>query len=885
MPTQTIEVLRIPGTLFPRGAFDENADYKFLNIVESGGSGYVCLQPCTGIPVTNTAYWFKFCFKGEKGDAFTYADLTAAQKAELVRDATAAAQAAASSAQSAADDAAAVLQKFNTIKAAIDAIDPQSTEGSIQTLAAKQGLLEADLNALGPKIEQVAVKDENGEAQPSPFSIIQNPEYILAVVDANDKLLFGIKYNGEVEWGDGVPSPIKVFLQEHYQSKLSVSQIESIASIADKVDKVTGKGLSANDFTDALKSVLDKLVGKVDIVSDDEYIYAITDGAEKVLFGVKANGDVYLSSIFVSSKMLESIGNALKDGGYIVGAELKPLIEANSTAIAELNGRIATNTANIAEVKEETLYAADAMVTRKIGSMDGTSFSQAFWDRISQASGGTVNNAADGEDLANATEGGVSVIKFANKVNGGQGGGTGVHILRRNFVDGVNTLDVGNNSPINNVTDTTFIVKYDFDLGGETLVIGERSTLSFEGGSIRNGNIVLDKTNTIVSREHQQCFYDVLLSGAYHKVFPLYLIGIIDDGTDKYSELSAIPDIFYGLINTGTNASQRIVCSIEGVIRCDTNGIHIPSKMSLVGNEGRTAELYFTSSIGDYCMSISSDSVLSGLTIRTANNGFSGAIVKASTLIYDLSKNIYGASNFRIENCLISSYATGDTRQATGISLVASTDSETKLVQPYSAGNAVSFTNCVIDKCEIRNVKYGIDVSVDNATNSFVGEDSDYFAWGNEIHSSILFISARCVGIRMSYRSDYQNNSSSLGFCSFGCYEFQRILTAEDGTNVSAAAFNISGNKGAVDFSSLRSWDTPIIGIIGNNGVVRVAGDYLNGNVTSVQMTDDDIYRRYDEAESLYGLSYKKTSLAGGGASYRVYGGGTLLRLVANIIN
>ena len=152
MPTQTIEVLRIPGTLFPRGPFDENADYKFLNFVESGGNGYVCLQPCTGIPVTNTAYWFKFVFKGDKGDAFTYADLTAEQKAELVRDATAAAQAAASSAQSAADDAAAALQKFNTIKAAIDAIDPQSTEGSIQTLAAKQGLLEADLNALGPKI-------------------------------------------------------------------------------------------------------------------------------------------------------------------------------------------------------------------------------------------------------------------------------------------------------------------------------------------------------------------------------------------------------------------------------------------------------------------------------------------------------------------------------------------------------------------------------------------------------------------------------------------------------------------------------------------------------------------------------------------------------------
>lgn len=194
MPTQTIEVLRIPGTLFPRGPFDENADYKFLNFVESGGNGYVCLQPCTGIPVTNTAYWFKFVFKGEKGDAFTYADLTAEQKAELVRDATAAAQAAASSAQSAADDAAAVLQKFNTIKAAIDAIDPQSTEGSIQTLAAKQGLLEADLNALGPEL----YKEESLELTTSSVKLtIDTTNNVVATTSSEQRC-----YYAQVKAGD-----------------------------------------------------------------------------------------------------------------------------------------------------------------------------------------------------------------------------------------------------------------------------------------------------------------------------------------------------------------------------------------------------------------------------------------------------------------------------------------------------------------------------------------------------------------------------------------------------------------------------------------------------------------------------------------------------------
>lgn len=79
--------------------------------------------------------------KGDKGDAFTYADMTAEQKAEIAQPAT--------------EQAALAAQYMATIKATIDAVDPQSTEGSIQILAAKQGELEAEVTALGPKIDEV----------------------------------------------------------------------------------------------------------------------------------------------------------------------------------------------------------------------------------------------------------------------------------------------------------------------------------------------------------------------------------------------------------------------------------------------------------------------------------------------------------------------------------------------------------------------------------------------------------------------------------------------------------------------------------------------------------------------------------------------------------
>ena len=155
-------VLEFNAALLPRGPFDLSASYETLNFVESGGSGYVCLQPCTGIPVTNAAYWFKFVHKGDPGTPFTYADLTAEQKAELAHDATIAAQAA----QAAAEQAA---QKFTAIKDAIDALDPsQSTSDAIvaeaAARAAKDAELESTLGQLGPKIDEVDI-EINGSAK------------------------------------------------------------------------------------------------------------------------------------------------------------------------------------------------------------------------------------------------------------------------------------------------------------------------------------------------------------------------------------------------------------------------------------------------------------------------------------------------------------------------------------------------------------------------------------------------------------------------------------------------------------------------------------------------------------------------------------------------
>ena len=42
------------------------------------------------------------------------------------------------------------------------------------------------------------------------LEVVDNPEYIYAITDASDHFLFGIKReDGSIEWGAGVPMPIR----------------------------------------------------------------------------------------------------------------------------------------------------------------------------------------------------------------------------------------------------------------------------------------------------------------------------------------------------------------------------------------------------------------------------------------------------------------------------------------------------------------------------------------------------------------------------------------------------------------------------------------------------------------------------------------------------
>lgn len=124
--------------------------------------------------------------------------------------------------------------------------------------------LETALNTLPTKVDKETGKSLINAEFANGISVITNEEYLLAVVDAQDHILFSIDRAGRVDFQEGLPDALKDY----------VLQLEN------KVDKVPNKSLVNSTFAEGI-------IDKPDL---NEYAYVITDKEERVLFAIDKNG-------------------------------------------------------------------------------------------------------------------------------------------------------------------------------------------------------------------------------------------------------------------------------------------------------------------------------------------------------------------------------------------------------------------------------------------------------------------------------------------------------------------------------------------------------------------------------------------------------------------
>lgn len=235
-------------------------------------------------------------------------------------------------------------------------------------------------------LDMTTIKDDEGAVVETPFSYIQSEEFIFAKVDADNKLLFGIQWDGTPVFGK--TSVVENRLQA--QVNLLADKITTILGNDDTTSAIDTlkelKDFFANiDNTQTLTSILANLNATIDkiavkdeageiqdtpfrIIENDEFLCAMADAENRILFGIsKETGKPYypLNDMYHVEQNEEFFAAwldadnhlllGIRRDGQIIGEiyavnALKEVVTQIQSDLASLQEKVGTIDANLKEL-------------------------------------------------------------------------------------------------------------------------------------------------------------------------------------------------------------------------------------------------------------------------------------------------------------------------------------------------------------------------------------------------------------------------------------------------------------------------------------------------------------------------------------------------------
>ncbi len=244
-------------------------------------------------------------------------------------------------------------------------------------------------SAVDEVVEKTAIKDEEGIVVETPFHYIQNEEFIFAKVDAEDRLLFGIQWDGTPKFGktsaveDRLQSQVnlladkittilgdedttnvidtmnelKKFFAEIENTQTLTSILSNLDNVAENLDKTTIKDEEGNVQDTPFK-----------VIENEEFIMAVIDSENIVLYGIyRATGKPYfpLNEMYHVEQneeffavWLDAANHVLlgiRRDGQIIGEihavnALKQVISQLQSGVAALQEKVGTIDTNLKEL-------------------------------------------------------------------------------------------------------------------------------------------------------------------------------------------------------------------------------------------------------------------------------------------------------------------------------------------------------------------------------------------------------------------------------------------------------------------------------------------------------------------------------------------------------
>lgn len=179
-------------------------------------------------------------------------------------------------------------------------------------------------SAVDEVIEKTAIKNEEGNVQDTPFRVIENEEFIKAVVDSEDRILYGIyrdtgkpyypqndmyhiSQSEEFLWVilDAANHPLLGIQQDGTCWAAKAQWLDDIKAIKEALSSI-GEALKTFQPKEDGKGLINlDVAGSFFYISNDEYIIAVVDAENRILAGIKYDAQPY----FPNHEMYSVIAN------------------------------------------------------------------------------------------------------------------------------------------------------------------------------------------------------------------------------------------------------------------------------------------------------------------------------------------------------------------------------------------------------------------------------------------------------------------------------------------------------------------------------------------------------------------------------------------------
>ena len=168
------------------------------------------------------------------------------------------------------------------------------------------------LSNLNVTIDKVAIKDEAGEIQDSPFRVISNDEFLLAVVDSEDRVLYGIyratgkpyyplndmyhvEHNEEffALWLDEANHVLLGIRRDG----LIIGEIHAVNALKQVISQLQSDLASLQEKVGAIDTNLKELLDVFSLQDNEEYLAVEQDAEGRVLSSTNADGSHYIHDV------------------------------------------------------------------------------------------------------------------------------------------------------------------------------------------------------------------------------------------------------------------------------------------------------------------------------------------------------------------------------------------------------------------------------------------------------------------------------------------------------------------------------------------------------------------------------------------------------------